>query len=343
MYIKRRSARLNASKLAFKFVKNTNANANSPLESNLKKLVAKKANKPKKTKKSSAPKSLNQKITTNKDQTQAAQSTQPTDHQSSSSSSSSSRTTKKLKKSPVSTNNNNNKKPLSPPQTTTTTNRRTRRFNNVNNKSTSKKTPVDVSPSSSASQLTSVPLTSTSTSATSASETSTNNHLIDIVSSSIPTQSVPPTTSTSTSTSTESNNNSTQTEQPTNQNQTAPLNESTIQSLKSQLKKARIKFDKACHQLTILDQHMSDLQNSYSNSLENDRKTFKILYRMQLATYEGTHNAYIEYIERQVEKIKKLKRVLFYDVSGGSDAASGLTNTSDHGDNLLNEPITDNL
>ncbi len=79
--------------------------------------------------------------------------------------------------------------------------------------------------------------------------------------------------------------------------------------LKNQLKKATVKFDKACRQLIILDQHMNDLQNSYTNSLENDRKTFKIVYRMQLATLEGTHNAYIEYIERQVEKIKKLKQI----------------------------------
>ena len=86
---------------------------------------------------------------------------------------------------------------------------------------------------------------------------------------------------------------------------------SDIHELKFQLKKATIKFEKACRQLIMLDQHINDLQNSYSNSLENDRKTFKIVYRMQLATLEGTHNAYIEYIERQVEKIKKLKRMLF--------------------------------
>ena len=89
------------------------------------------------------------------------------------------------------------------------------------------------------------------------------------------------------------------------------LNETSIPDLKFQLKKATIKFEKACRQLIMLDQHINDLQNSYSNSLENDRKTFKIVYRMQLATLEGTHNAYIEYIERQVEKIKKLKRLLF--------------------------------
>lgn len=74
-----------------------------------------------------------------------------------------------------------------------------------------------------------------------------------------------------------------------------------------------MKFDRACKQLILLDQHMGDLQNSYTNSLENDRKTFKIVYRMQLATLEGTHNAYIEYIERQVEKIKKLKQIIFSD------------------------------
>jgi len=87
----------------------------------------------------------------------------------------------------------------------------------------------------------------------------------------------------------------------------------TTNELKFQLKKATVKFNKACRQLTLLDQHMSDLQNSYSNAVENDRKTFKIVFRMQLATLEGTHNAYIEYIERQVEKIKKLKQLLFTD------------------------------
>jgi hypothetical protein len=89
--------------------------------------------------------------------------------------------------------------------------------------------------------------------------------------------------------------------------------------LKFQLKKATVKFNKACRQLTLLDQHMSDLQNSYSNAVDNDRKTFKIVFRMQLATLEGTHNAYIEYIERQVERIKKLKQLLFTDSTGISN------------------------
>ena len=107
-----------------------------------------------------------------------------------------------------------------------------------------------------------------------------------------------------------------------------PLSDINIHDLKFQLKKATIKFEKACRQLIMLDQHINDLQNSYSNSLENDRKTFKIVYRMQLATLEGTHNAYIEYIERQVEKIKKLKRLLFNE------------NATQHLNNSFNNTIT---
>jgi hypothetical protein len=124
----------------------------------------------------------------------------------------------------------------------------------------------------------------------------------------------------SVSTNTDSSNTSLvnpSTSQPNNEinssNHNISLNSLSVEELKNQLKKATIKFDKACRQLITLDQHMNDLQNSYSSSLENDRKTFKILYRMQLATLEGTHNAYIEYIERQVEKIKKIKRLLFND------------------------------
>ena len=113
-----------------------------------------------------------------------------------------------------------------------------------------------------------------------------------------------------------------------NENRQQQNSHLSIQDLKIQLKKATIKFDKACRQLVILDQHMSDLQSSYTNALENDRKTFKIVYRMQLATLEGTHNAYIEYIERQVEKIKKLKVVLFNDPSYNSSQSTtaGLAN-----------------
>ncbi len=98
-----------------------------------------------------------------------------------------------------------------------------------------------------------------------------------------------------------------------------PIHTLSTFELKFQLKKATVKFNKACRQLTLLDQHMSDLQNSYSNAVDNDRKTFKIVFRMQLATLEGTHNAYIEYIERQVERIKKLKQLLFTDSTGISN------------------------
>jgi hypothetical protein len=98
-----------------------------------------------------------------------------------------------------------------------------------------------------------------------------------------------------------------------------PIHTLSTSELKFQLKKATVKFNKACRQLTLLDQHMSDLQNSYSNAVDNDRKTFKIVFRMQLATLEGTHNAYIEYIERQVERIKKLKQLLFTDSTGISN------------------------
>ena len=102
------------------------------------------------------------------------------------------------------------------------------------------------------------------------------------------------------------------------------LSEASQLYLKSQLVKARVKFDKACRQLTLLNQHINDLQNSYYNSLEADKKTFKIVYRMQLATLEGTHTAYIEYIERQVEKIRKFKRLLFNEADATSSAAASI-------------------
>lgn len=72
-----------------------------------------------------------------------------------------------------------------------------------------------------------------------------------------------------------------------------PLSDINIHDLKFQLKKATVKFEKACRQLIMLDQHINDLQNSYSNSLENDRKTFKIVYRMQLATLEGDRKSVV--------------------------------------------------
>ena len=81
--------------------------------------------------------------------------------------------------------------------------------------------------------------------------------------------------------------------------------------LKKTLKKATVKFNRACKQILKLDQKINDLQNSYTNAIETDRKTFKIVYRMQLATLEGLHEAYIEYIERKVNEIRDLKNKLF--------------------------------
>lgn len=104
----------------------------------------------------------------------------------------------------------------------------------------------------------------------------------------------------------------------TNANEPAQQTDHSVLSV--ELKKATIKFEKACEQLIKLDQKISDLQNSYSSSIETDRKTFKIVYRMQLATLEGTHEAYIEYIERKVDEIRKLKRSLFGDASEQSTA-----------------------
>jgi hypothetical protein len=83
------------------------------------------------------------------------------------------------------------------------------------------------------------------------------------------------------------------------------------QMLKTKLKKATVKFEKACKQLIFLDRKINDLHNLYTSSMETDRKTFKIVNRMQLATLEATHEAYIEYIERKVDEIRKLKAKIF--------------------------------
>jgi hypothetical protein len=81
--------------------------------------------------------------------------------------------------------------------------------------------------------------------------------------------------------------------------------------LKKTLNKATVKFNRACKQILKLDQKIKELQNSYTNAIETDRKTFKIVYRMQLATLEGLHEAYIEYIERKMNEIRELKNKLF--------------------------------
>lgn len=113
----------------------------------------------------------------------------------------------------------------------------------------------------------------------------------------------------------------------TNTNAKSSVSKNNRLILKKTLKKATIKFNRACKQLIKLDQKISDLQNSYTNSIETDRKTFKIVYRMQLATLEGLHEAFIEYIEKKVDEIRDLKKRLFGDdepssnlnISGGSN------------------------
>lgn len=90
------------------------------------------------------------------------------------------------------------------------------------------------------------------------------------------------------------------------------VNDATEWYLKAQLNKARTKFDKACRQLTLLHQQISDMENAYSNAIDADKKPFKSLYKLELATLNGMHNAYLQYIDRQVNRIKKFK-VLFFN------------------------------
>jgi hypothetical protein len=118
----------------------------------------------------------------------------------------------------------------------------------------------------------------------------------------------PTTTTTRTSTRARRKSESSKTKNTTNNN---ILNRNARFDLKKTLKKATTKFNRACKQILKLDQKINDLQNSYTNAIETDRKTFKIVYRMQLATLEGLHEAYIEYIEKKVNEIRDLKNKIF--------------------------------
>jgi hypothetical protein len=116
----------------------------------------------------------------------------------------------------------------------------------------------------------------------------------------------------STSTTQASQQTSKRVKKPSSEPKKRPLSKTKQrQILQAGLEKANVKFEKACKQLIVLDRKINDLHNLYTSSMETDRKTFKIVNRMQLATLEATHEAYIEYIERKVNEIRKLKTKIY--------------------------------
>ena len=73
------------------------------------------------------------------------------------------------------------------------------------------------------------------------------------------------------------------------------------------------KFRRACKQIILLNQHISDLKHRYNRAAKMQRKSFRCSLRLRMATYEGVRNMIYEYATRCLEDIERMKFILQVD------------------------------
>ena len=67
------------------------------------------------------------------------------------------------------------------------------------------------------------------------------------------------------------------------------------------------KFRRACHHIRILNRKIKMVQLRYDKAFEQQRRTFRYTYRLQLATLEGMRNMYYEYACRRADELEKMQ------------------------------------
>ena len=70
------------------------------------------------------------------------------------------------------------------------------------------------------------------------------------------------------------------------------------------------KFRRACHHIRVLNRKIEMVQLRYDRAFQQQRRTFRYTYRVQLATLEGMRNMYYEYACRRADELEKMQDTL---------------------------------
>lgn len=73
------------------------------------------------------------------------------------------------------------------------------------------------------------------------------------------------------------------------------------------IKELDVKFRKACHQVTILNDKIISAKQRYERARREGRKSFRYFLRINMANYEGVRNMYYEYASIKCDEIENLQ------------------------------------
>ena len=77
------------------------------------------------------------------------------------------------------------------------------------------------------------------------------------------------------------------------------------------LQDAETKFRKACDQILLLNKHMDDFKDRYSQAKNDNYRGFRYILRLKLSVIEGVRNMYYDFAYMKAEKVAALRQDLF--------------------------------
>lgn len=70
------------------------------------------------------------------------------------------------------------------------------------------------------------------------------------------------------------------------------------------------KFQRACAQVLLLNNHVHDLQTRYDRAVQDNRRQYRYTLRLRLCTVEGLRNMYYEYACQSADEIEALEETM---------------------------------
>ncbi|KAK3087318.1 hypothetical protein FSP39_004618 [Pinctada imbricata] len=71
---------------------------------------------------------------------------------------------------------------------------------------------------------------------------------------------------------------------------------------------ARLKFEKACQQIALLDQKIKDLEFRYKRAVKRKKNSFRYNLRLRLSVVTGVKMMYHHYASTKAEELTKIRR-----------------------------------
>lgn len=71
---------------------------------------------------------------------------------------------------------------------------------------------------------------------------------------------------------------------------------------------ARLKFDRACQQIALLDQKIRDLEVRYKRAVKHKKNSFRYNLRLRLSVVTGVKMMYHHYASTKAEELSRIRR-----------------------------------